>query len=163
MYDFTSVLRRIIAEARRIAILGVGNEFMGDDGLGVEAVRRIKAAVGKVNRSVLILECGTTPESYTRQLVEFKPDLILVIDAVDFKGKPGSTILLEAHQLDRTSLSTHKPSFKVMRRYLEMLGLRFKMLVLGVQPGYVGFASNLTIEVDKTIDLIVRGMVKALT
>jgi len=160
LYSFIDTLSRIVAKYRRIAILGIGNELMGDDGLGVIAARRL---IGMINNpDILVLECGTTPESFTSILLDFRPDLILIIDAVDFGGSPGSISIFDASIMDRISISTHKPSLKIMARYLEMNNLEARILILAIQPRSIGFSTGLSREVGESLDLAIRYLVELL-
>ncbi|MEM2739443.1 MAG: hydrogenase maturation protease [Candidatus Bathyarchaeia archaeon] len=161
MCSFIDTLSKIVAGYRRIAILGIGNELMGDDGLGVIAARRLSTMI-RYNPDILVLECGTIPESFTSILLGFRPDLILILDAVDFGGSPGSISIFDASILDRISISTHKPSLRIMARYLEMNGLEAHILVLAIQPRSIGFHTNLSREVEESMNTILRYLVEIL-
>ncbi|MDW8061570.1 MAG: hydrogenase maturation protease [Nitrososphaerota archaeon] len=161
MYSFIDTLSRVVGGYRRIAILGIGNELMGDDGLGVIATRRLSAMIGH-NPDILILECGTTPESFTSTLLKFQPDLILILDAVDFGGPPGSISIFDVSIIDRVSISTHKPSLNIMARYLEMNGLKTRIMVLAIQPLSIAFRTGLSKKVEDSINLVLRYLVDVL-
>ncbi len=161
MHSFIDTLSRIISCHHRIAILGIGNELMGDDGLGVLAARRLSTVI-KDNPNILVLECGTTPESFTSIILDFRPDLIIVVDAVDFGGSPGSAAIFDASILDRVSISTHKPSLGIMAKYLEMNGVKVCMVVLAIQPRSVEFHRGLSEDVEESMNLILEYLVKML-
>lgn len=154
------MLGSAIAGCRRVAILGVGNELMGDDGVGVVAARRLSSMVSKP--SILVLECGVAPEAFTSIILRFQPDLILILDAVDFGGSPGSVSILDISSLDRVSISTHKPSLTIMAKYLEMSGLKARILVLAIQPQFIGFHVGLSDKVEESTNLILRYLVEIL-
>jgi len=161
LHSFIDTLSRIASSHSRIAILGIGNELMGDDGLGVLAARRLSTMI-KDNPNILVLECGTIPESFTSILLDFRPDLIIVVDAVDFGGSPGSAAIFDASILDRVSISTHKPSLGIMARYLEMSGVKACMMVLAIQPRNIKFYKGLSEDVEESMNLVLEYLVKML-
>lgn len=79
-------LRRELGGFKRLAILGIGNELRGDDGLGVVATRRLKLALGKLAH-VDIIVAGNCPENFTGRVGRLSPSHILLIDAVDWGEK----------------------------------------------------------------------------
>jgi len=160
MKSLIDMLGNVVAGCSRIAILGVGNELMGDDGVGIIAARRLSAIINKP--CILVLECGVAPEAFTSIILRFQPDLILILDAVDFGGSPGSVSLLNISSLDRVSISTHKPSLTIMAKYLEMNGLKARILVLAIQPQFIGFNVGLSDKVEESVNFILRYLVEIL-
>ncbi len=84
---------------KRCLVLGVGNSQRGDDGAGCYVISRLKTK----NK----LDCGNAPENFTGRIRSFSADVILIVDAVDFGGGEGGTILTEASNARGVALSTH--------------------------------------------------------
>jgi hydrogenase maturation protease len=69
----------------KAAVLGISNPLMCDDGAGIEvldALRKMTLPAG-----VEILDCGTGGMTLLHALADYH--VVVVVDAVDFGGKPG--------------------------------------------------------------------------
>ena len=95
-----SVSRRV--PARRILVAGVGNVLRGDDGFGPTVVRAL-AAAGGLPPGVRLVELGIGGISLVHELMDGYDALILV-DAVDRGGAPGSLYMLEPEVPDAAAL-----------------------------------------------------------
>ncbi len=83
----------------RILIAGVGNILRGDDGFGIEVLRRLRAMPGIFG--VTFFESGIAGISLVQQLMDGY-DALVIIDALDRGAEPGQVFVLEP---DRNSLS----------------------------------------------------------
>ena len=63
----------------RVAVLCVGNSLRGDDGAGPALARRLH--VGDPWR---VFDAGVAPENWIGPICKFRPDVVMVIDAIDF-------------------------------------------------------------------------------
>ncbi len=79
---------------RRVLVVGVGNVLQGDDGFGVEVVQRL-ARRTDLPSTVTLLETGIGGMGMVQELYNGY-DALVVVDAVDRGGEPGTTYLLEA-------------------------------------------------------------------
>lgn len=103
-------------------ILGVGNSDRGDDGIGIYVIERLKTEYK--------LKCGPMPENFTGKIRRMGPKNILMIDAVDFGGEPGETIITEAEKAEGLTLTTHSLPLSLMCKMLP----ESKIYILGIQP-----------------------------
>lgn len=111
----------------RVVVLGIGNELRGDDGLGLALARRLK---GKLPFPVL--EGGSAPENMLGRVRTMRPDVVVVVDAVDFGGEPGEVRTIGLDEVGPWGFSTHGPSIGPFLDFLREEGIR--TVVLGVQP-----------------------------
>ncbi len=89
-----NALEEIFSGKKRIVICGIGNDIRGgDDAFGVLVAERLKGGLVK-NQDVLIINCGEVPENYTSKIAGFEPDLVVFVDAVDFKGEVGGEFII---------------------------------------------------------------------
>jgi len=91
---------------KRIAVVGVGNILMGDDGVGVRAVEELRRE--NLPAQVTLFDAGTAFPTFFYQLVHF--DKLIVIDAVKGGGAAGTVYrfgLEEVQGNDRVLLSLH--------------------------------------------------------
>ncbi|MFC5889507.1 hydrogenase maturation protease [Kitasatospora sp. CM 4170] len=80
------------AREGRVLVAGVGNIFLGDDGFGVEAVRRL--AGRPLPEDVEVLDVGVRGVHLAYQLLDGYRMLVLV-DATARGGEPGTVYLIE--------------------------------------------------------------------
>jgi hydrogenase 3 maturation protease len=136
----------------KVVILGVGNKLRSDDGVGSILANRIK---GKVPFEVI--DSGTSPENYLEKIIQARPDTVVIIDAVDFGGKPGEFRVLEAQDLKTVNLfSTHNVSIVVLINYLQS-NLKADIIILIIQPKSIVLGDKLSPEIAQTLDMIESG------
>lgn len=134
-------LRQEFQEAKRVAILGVGNKLKGDDAAGIlcaEGLNRLMR--GKIPARLKILLGREAPENQTGRIRKFNPDLVLILDAVLGSHKPGAVFLAEKSQIADETVSTHKVSLALVADYLEK-SVGCRVLILGIQPQKIEFGA----------------------
>ena len=129
----------------KVVILCVGNIERGDDSIGPHLAALIK---GKVAYEVI--DAGTTPENYTGAIKRLRPDVIVIVDAIYFEGKPGEIRLFSGEDLRSGKISTHDVSPKLLIEYLKS-SLDAEIYILGIRPGSNKFGEGLTKEVKETV------------
>ena len=83
----------------KAVILGIGNTMRSDDAIGSLLAGRIKDKL-----PFPVYDAGVSPENYLGKIVKGSPDNIIIIDAVDFGGKPGEFNCIEGPELQTTNL-----------------------------------------------------------
>ena len=140
--------------APRIAMLGIGNELLGDDAAGV-AVARALAPIFAGKDRFLIIEGGLAPENFSGNLRRFKPDLVLLIDAAQMNETPGTIRWLDWEETSGLSASTHTLPPYILSKYLTSeLGCR--VALLGIQPEKMDLEAPLSPCVSKAVESILR-------
>ncbi len=84
--------------SRRVLVAGVGNVLQGDDGFGVRVVQEL-AKRTDLPPCVNVIDVGIGGMSLVQELFAGYSALV-VVDAVDRGGKPGTIYLLEAEVPD---------------------------------------------------------------
>ena len=107
--------------------MGVGNPSRGDDGSGVAVAEILREKGFKLS-----FPCGENPENYLGKIASFKPGLVLIIDAVDFGGRPGAVRVFESQKVFQ-GLSTHTAGLDLSAEFLR-LEAGSKVMVVGIQP-----------------------------
>jgi hydrogenase 3 maturation protease len=137
----------------RFVILGIGNEFNGDDAAGVAVVRRLQAALA-ANTNVLVLDGGTAPENFTGPIRRFSPRLVVLVDCADIGAYPGSIAWLEMDELEGFSASTHTLPPTVLAHFLsDEIGCEVGLI--GIQPESINFGARLSEPVALAVKAIV--------
>jgi hydrogenase 3 maturation protease len=142
--------------APRVAVVGIGNELNGDDGVGVWVARNLQEAVGRVADSpVLIVEAGTAPENVTGALRKFAPILILLIDAAQLNEPPGTIGWVDWRETTGISAITHGLPLHVIAQYL-VTEIGCEVALIGIQPRGNAFDTPLSPEVQHAVDEVVQ-------
>jgi len=147
-----------LKDCSKIAILGIGNPLRGDDAVGMEIVKLLK---GRVPKKVKLLECETVPENFTRDIKEFNPTHVLMIDAAQFEAEPGEVRLVPPEKIMGMTLSTHALPLSLLAEVIKD-SVNAKVMILGVQPRRIEFGEGLTPELQKASRRIAGILVKAL-
>jgi len=128
MGDLPARLGRALAG--RVAVLGMGNPDLGDDGFGVALAAALDAAGAPE-----VVQAGTTPEHHIQRLADAGYDAVLFLDAVELHSPPGSCALLAADEIRIAcpQISTHKLSVGTLAQIAESGGAT-RAWLLGVQP-----------------------------
>lgn len=117
----------------RVLILGIGNLLLSDEGVGVHAVRCLARQV--LPPGVELLDGGTSGADLVDHL-EGRAKVV-VIDAADGDGPPGTVYRCEARDLieQEGELSLHEFGLADSLHMAERLGCApRRVVVLGVQP-----------------------------
>jgi hydrogenase maturation protease len=139
-----------------VLVLGIGNPLLGDDGFGVEVVRRLRER----NRTTAVefldggsLGLGLLPYLEGRSH-------ILVVDAIDFGGRPGEVVRLGAAEIPAyggLKLSEHQVPFREVLGLMDMLGVKPRELrIVGVQPRSTDWGAPLSSEVEAAIPVVLE-------
>jgi hydrogenase maturation protease len=119
---------------KRILVAGVGNIFLGDDGFGVEVVRRL--AGRKLPEGVEVVDFGIRGMDLAYALQE-DYELVILVDATPRGEKPG-TIYLVAAEIEEdgeAALDTHGMDPVKVIKLSRALGAKpTRILVVGCEP-----------------------------
>lgn len=137
----------------------MGNDLCGDDGFGIEAVRRF--AAGSIPPGIRVIESGIGGVALVQELMDGY-DMLVIVDAVDRGGDPGSMYFLEVDVPHLADLSNEErdefvadmhytvPSKAlVLARALDVLPQR--VYVLGCQPKEQELGIGLSVQVEKGV------------
>ena len=96
-HDWEQPEKPAAVEARRVVVLGLGNSLLADDGVGVQAIRQLRAE--PADATVEWVDGGTMNFTLL-QYLEDAPAMI-VIDAANFDAPPGTVRVFEGEDMDR--------------------------------------------------------------
>jgi hydrogenase maturation protease len=119
---------------RRVLVAGIGNVFLGDDGFGVEVVRRL--AHRKLPEGVAVRDFGIRGMDLAYVLQE-DYELVVFVDATPRGGNPGTIYLIEPEIEDdgEVSLDTHgMDPVKVIKLSRWLGAPPIRTLLVGCEP-----------------------------
>ena len=152
---FEDDLRKFIAGAKKIAILGIGNDLRSDDGLGPYIIEKLNID----DPRVLVENVGSVPEGFARNLAEFGAERVIMVDAADMMKPPGHIEFVTRDRISGITISTHSMPLSFLMMYLEQ-ETGGKTVLIGIQPKSIQFGEGLTPEiqevVEKTINILER-------
>lgn len=130
---------------RRVVVIGLGNPLMGDDGLGLAALERLRGEY-TLPPDVELVDGGTWGMNLL-PLIEEADELIL-IDAIDVGAAPGTPVRLERDRLPRylaTKISPHQVDLRDVLGLAELRGtLPQNTVALGLQPESIELRTSLS-------------------
>ena len=142
-------------ERRPDVVIGVGNPLMADDGIGIAAVARLRAAWGELQYPGLDLIDGGTWGMNLLPLIETAGRL-LIIDAIDQGQPPAALIILRDSEVPRhmaVKLSPHQIDLREVLALAELRGtVPAETVAIGLQPERVALGFELSEVVESHFD-----------
>jgi hydrogenase 3 maturation protease len=136
----SDTLQSRIKNARRLAIVGIGDEFIPADRLGISVARGIEQ---RQLPDIRVFLAGTVPESITGPLRRYQPEQVLFLDAADMGARPGTIAVIEPGQIQASLVSTHVLPLSVVMEYVER-ETGAGVTLLGIQPDLTGADKDLS-------------------
>ncbi len=136
----------------RVLVAGVGNIFLGDDGFGPEAARRLAAR--PLPDGVRVVDYGIRGMHLAYDLLEGY-DLLVVLDAAPRGGRPGDVVVLEVGEADLGDgdFDAHGMEPTSVLASLGSLGGRLpRTLVVGCEPADTAEGMGLSPPVEAAVD-----------
>ncbi|HEX5433442.1 MAG TPA: hydrogenase maturation protease [Candidatus Angelobacter sp.] len=154
------------ASAPRVLVAGIGNIFLGDDGFGVEVIRRMSSRA--VPEGVCLRDFGIRGLDLAYALNE-QWDLVILVDALPRGETPGTVFVLEPATEDleaglQTGIQTHgMDPVQAIQMAKSLGGIPQELLVVGCEPADLGGedgAIGLSPEVDNAIEMAIETIIQ---
>jgi hydrogenase maturation protease len=144
----------------RIAVLGIGNLLLQDEGIGVHLVEKLSDIMD--NPDIKIIDAGTYPDFLS--LVEDNLDKLIIVDAVKNGDTPGTIYRFDFDVVDLKGappFSVHDIGVVDSLRTMALFNKQPKStVVIGIEPKIIDFGLELSPEVEeklpKIIDLVLH-------
>jgi len=142
-----------IRSSRRPLIIALGNPLRRDDGVGYYIYKTLSSV-----KSIPITYCYSL-ELCTDIIAEYKPDTLIILDAIDAGIEPGSLVFtcdLSAI-VEEYLPTTHTIPLSLVIRYLKEITLTLKSIcLLGIQVKDRGVGESLSREVEKAAEYVIN-------
>ena len=107
----------------------IGNRDGGDDAVGPYISDNLKK---EILDEIQVIDAGTTPENFTGKVKEYKPENLIIIDAIEMNLKPGEIRIVPKEKIGVMHISTHGIPISVLIGYLERYVRN--IFLIGIQP-----------------------------
>jgi len=147
---------------KKVAVIGIGNLLMTDDGIGIHVVDELKKR--KLPQNVEVHDGRTNAFLIMEQMEG--ADKAVLIDAYKKDGKPGSIYKFEVkpgvdYHGDRLELSLHDLDFMSMLRVgPNVYDLPEDIVVIGVEPERLEVGLGLSETLKKAIPDIIEAVME---
>jgi len=140
---------------KKIGIIGIGNILRKDDGVGIVLLERLQKQKKELPKNIEFIDGGTGGMNLLHLLAQF--DTVLLIDAVDFKARPGEARVFSLKEIQSQKkpvmMSTHDSDFlNLLRLSQELKELPETLVIFGVQPRDVSYGMGLSKEIETVLD-----------
>jgi hydrogenase maturation protease len=144
-----------------VLIAGVGNVFLGDDGFGVEVVRRLSQM--DVPDGVRVADYGIRGMHLAHDLANADYELTIMVDAVDSEDPPGTVCVVEldpAAAPQAEMMDAHGMQPNVVLGLVKLLGAHpGRVLLVGCRPAEMDHNIGLSPVVERAVDTAVGEVV----
>jgi len=139
-------------------LIGVGNEFRGDDGVGILAARRIRE---KNLPGIVIVECGGEAAALLDAWAGMKT--VVIIDAVSSGAPPGTIHRIDARRQSVSQelfpFSSHALGLAHAVELARSLGkLPINIIIYGIEGEQFTAGSNLSPKVQEALNEVLQLM-----
>jgi len=141
---------------RKTLVVGMGNTLKGDDGAGCFVCEQLKDTAPQQ-----VIDAGTVPENYIGPIIDRSPEVLLVVDAIDFGGSVGEVKIFSPDSLSSAAISTHTLS---PRLFVDVVcgSIVADVLFVGIQPGQTGLGEGLSADVERAVGAVAEILKEAL-
>lgn len=134
-------------DSKKYILMGIGNTLRGDDGIGSIIAQDFK------DRDWLSMDCGVVPENFTSIIKKNKPDLVVLVDAVEMDLKSGEFRIISPDRISALHLTTHSMPLSFLISYLK--DYTQELIFIGIQPKTIDYSISVSPEVIKSSEKII--------
>lgn len=132
----------------RVLVIGLGNPLMGDDGIGLAALQRLRER--RLPASAELVDGGTWGMNLL-PIIE-SADAVILLDAIRAGAMPGAVVELEGDAVPRRLALKLSPHQIDLAEVLALAALRGtlppRLLAIGLEPEVVEMSTTLSPAVE---------------
>lgn len=147
-----------------IKIIGFGNIFRCDDGIGPLVIEELEKLDISKNKNIEIIDGSTSGSDLILHLKECPR--IIIVDALDAGQADGEVICINEKDIEKfinkkmTSLSLHDLDLGDIIKLSRALKIKSEITIIGVKPLSIGFGEKLSPEVREKIPEIISRIIQ---
>ena len=142
-----------IKSSKRLLIVALGNPLRRDDGVGYYIYKALSS-----RKNIPIIYCYSL-ELCTHVIAKYKPDTLIILDAIDAGIEPGSLIFTcdLSVIVEEYLPTTHTVPLSMVIKYLRNITPTLKSIcLLGIQVKDRGVGEGLSSEVERVANFIIE-------
>ncbi len=149
-----------LVKGKKVLFVCMGNELMGDDGVGVYIAERLREK-GLEDK---VLNVGIYLENYLGKICMAKPDVVIFIDAIDAKRRPGDIVIGRLPDIERevTLISTHgmplSTALKILRNTIGFI----EAYIIGIQIERARIGEKMSKNIESVGILVAEALYNAI-
>ncbi len=140
----------------KIAVMGIGNILMQDEGIGVHIIRELEKY--DFNPHIVLIDGGNMGIDLLSFFYEYNQ--MIIVDAVDFEENPGFIDTIENDDilaLFTTKMSLHHLGLKDVLSYAKLLDQTpDDLCLIGIQPEKIKLEMQLSQTIHSKIDTLTQ-------
>ena len=148
MKEFLDKLLTETRDATKVAIIGIGEEKLTDDGVGPYIIYKL---LQFNNDKFLIMNCGIDMMARMDEIITFAPSHMILIDTCTYNGPPGTVAILKRKDIsDLVPISSHTIPVQIVIDLLHEKIPNLHSFMIGIVPeSLAGFDELLLFERGK--------------
>ena len=146
---------------KKTLIAGCGNILFGDDGFGPEVVEYLTNHYS-IPENICLLDVGTGIRKilFTISLSEARPEIIVIIDAVDKGREPGKIFEISLEEIPKEKIddfSIHQvPSSNLLKELQDLCSVKVRVMACQIKSIPETIQSGLSEPVKKAVPLMAQ-------
>ncbi|MBA7511619.1 Hydrogenase 1 maturation protease [subsurface metagenome] len=140
----------------KIVILGVGNLLLGDEGVGVHLIQKLREM--EIGEGIELVDGGTSLLDFIPQREDVSK--LIIVDAIKLGGKPGTTykICVDSSLLKgaKGMTSLHQLGVVETLAIAQKMGKLPPTIIIGIEPKEIGYGLKLSSEVERKMGKMVN-------
>jgi hydrogenase maturation protease len=143
-----------------IKVIGFGNIYMGDDGVGIRVIEKIKEqGIFRNMSNIEVVDGGTSGVDLIFLLQN--ADKVIIIDAVDAGQEIGDIVIFNISEIadsgDKVikSFSLHDINLKQVFELIRLLKIEKDLKIIGINPKIIGYGDKLSPQIENKIPQII--------
>jgi len=146
MNDFFSQLLKRFKKAKKIAFMGIGEEKLRDDAVGLYIIAEL---LEESNDTFLFINAGVDPLSRINDIINFKPSHLVILDICTLNKEPGTVAIIERESMESLiPISTHTLPIHIIIDYLLEKLPDLDVFLLGFVPESIEGFNHLSLYKD---------------
>lgn len=141
---------------QKIIVLGIGNEILTDEGVGIHLIRALHQE--RLPDNVELIEGGTGGMELLPLIEE--ADRLIVVDAVKADTEPGAIFKFTPDDINiippEYQVSAHQVGLMEVLHLARVMEKLPETVIFGIQPGKIDWGMELTPEVAEKVPRLVE-------
>jgi hydrogenase maturation protease len=143
----------------RVAVVGIGNLLLEDEGVGIHAIRALEGLV-PAQVGIQIVDGGTSPDILSSLS---PPDKLVIVDAARGGGKPGTIYRFGPEEMSEGQgmVSLHEFNLGAALKTMKYRGIEpGQVVIVGIEPEEIDWgvelSSTLKREMPRLLEVVLN-------